>query len=527
MFHLCKPAASREARALFAGGGAVLEDHVYGSPEVAKTQGALLPELLPLLFLFMDSDVMFERAMELIHTKTECVFSAIDFTATASEGLAARVIETCLCTTAGESILRVVYDKEGNLVPTADLEEVDQYRHCKVSAHLQPSKYVTSGADKPAHWREAAQFEMLLGSRAAADTCISFVAEGESHHLYEIRIHKLHQRGEVATAARLEAIPIDETLDDSDFGQDGGADRPEPTKANERTAATTGKKVKFQDTPSDNQGPERAERDGTLAQAELYFYFEKFQALNFYYQQVNRLLGGGVAPSFYRFRLCPVSGPLLNRAFEVEEHLGRGFLEEAAQMHLDHQRAQAHFSASKNLSWQAEAPASQNQKSLPAFIIGRLVALLCKKLERVRCEDQSVLEGAGALVYCRKTDRVRGSVRRPKEYYEADCHRFQQMRDRLRGKWLLYISALEAEIIEEKLDTVLSSLTFKYSRQPELLSLIPDQVTEANLRVASVVKLHREQTVKTQKKTATVKEALENADDAAFYRDVYGDPDRA
>lgn len=105
------------------------------------------------------------------------------------------------------------------------------------------------------------------------------------------------------------------------------------------------------------------------------------------------------------------------------------------------------------------------QKSLPAFIIGRLVALMCKKLEKVTCSDENVLEGAGKLYFCRKTGAVKGSVKKLKGYYEADCERFRSIRSRLRKRWLLYLSSLEAEIIEEKLDTVMSSLTFKYSRQ--------------------------------------------------------------
>jgi len=38
IFHLSKAAANREARALFASGGAVLEDHIYGSGEVGKAK---------------------------------------------------------------------------------------------------------------------------------------------------------------------------------------------------------------------------------------------------------------------------------------------------------------------------------------------------------------------------------------------------------------------------------------------------------------------------------------------------------
>ena len=79
LFHLSKAAANREARALFASGGAVLEDHVYGSAEVFGTDGPLLPDLMPLLFFFMDTDIMFERAMERLYAPLECAFTASDF----------------------------------------------------------------------------------------------------------------------------------------------------------------------------------------------------------------------------------------------------------------------------------------------------------------------------------------------------------------------------------------------------------------------------------------------------------------
>lgn len=51
------------------------------------------------------------------------------------------------------------------------------------------------------------------------------------------------------------------------------------------------------------------------------------------------------------------------------------------------------------------------------------------------------------------------------------------------------MSYLETEVIEYNLDVILESLTFKYSRQPELLSVIPDRMTEFNLRINKVVKI--------------------------------------
>lgn len=138
LFHLSKVAAAREARALFTRGGPVLEDHVYGSPLVAAAAAPLLPELMPLLFLYMDSDSMFEAGMELLYGPALSCFTASDLLRAGGEGLARQVLETCLCTTAGESILRVVYDKDGQLVPRDQLKEAEPYAHCSLSAHCRP-----------------------------------------------------------------------------------------------------------------------------------------------------------------------------------------------------------------------------------------------------------------------------------------------------------------------------------------------------------------------------------------------------
>jgi hypothetical protein len=67
-------------------------------------------------------------------------------------------------------------------------------------------------------------------------------------------------------------------------------------------------------------------------------YFTKFQALNLYYCEVNKHFYN-TCPAFYRFKISPLipesrpGGSLLNRVFEVEEYMGRLFIEELADMH--------------------------------------------------------------------------------------------------------------------------------------------------------------------------------------------------
>ena len=57
----------------------------------------------------------------------------------------------------------------------------------------------------------------------------------------------------------------------------------------------------------------------------------------------------------------------------------------------------------------------------------------------------------------------------------------------MKTRWYLHLSVLETEIIEHKLNQIIESLTFRFTRQEELLSLIPDRMTEFNLRMNSIV----------------------------------------
>ena len=81
-------------------------------------------------------------------------------------------------------------------------------------------------------------------------------------------------------------------------------------------------------------------------------YFTKFQALNFYYNEVNKYFYN-VCPAFYRFKISPlipensVGHDILNRVYEVEEYMGRPFMDEVANMHQEHIRMLKH-QATKN-----------------------------------------------------------------------------------------------------------------------------------------------------------------------------------
>ena len=67
MYHLTKLAGEREVRALFARSDVILEDYLFRNTDIIETKGAYLPDSLPFLFLYMDSGVMHEHAMEIIY----------------------------------------------------------------------------------------------------------------------------------------------------------------------------------------------------------------------------------------------------------------------------------------------------------------------------------------------------------------------------------------------------------------------------------------------------------------------------
>jgi len=165
---------------------------------------------------------------------------------------------------------------------------------------------------------------------------VRFVAEGDSHCLFEVRVHRIGQRGD----ASISGFEVEEILADT-MSRATSPDKAKKTvswagdAAGRQTQTASGKK---------SQGllMSKRTRIGLKASGEALYFFARFQALNFYYQQVSKQLGGGITPNFYRFRLAPTWAPMLNRVYEVEEHVGRLLLEGLAEMHLSHQRLTGH-----------------------------------------------------------------------------------------------------------------------------------------------------------------------------------------
>lgn len=111
-------------------------------------------------------------------------------------------------------------------------------------------------------------------------------------------------------------------------------------------------------------------------------YFTKFQSLNIYYNEVNKHFYN-ICPAFYRFKICPMDATHspLNRVYEVEEYIGRTFIEVVANMHQEHIRtiranqAKLPMNIGKNI-YELLLDSDQ-QKSMPAYVWGAKLADLC------------------------------------------------------------------------------------------------------------------------------------------------------
>lgn len=75
-------------------------------------------------------------------------------------------------------------------------------------------------------------------------------------------------------------------------------------------------------------------------------------------------------------------------------------------------------------------------------------------------------------------------------YYRQDRERYLNCLSNFRQGWDYYLSVLEIQIIEIKLMTILDSLTFKYSRQPKFLRVLPERLTVQNLKISKKIQVH-------------------------------------
>ena len=101
-------------------------------------KGSFLPLCIPYLFVYCDSEKMSERAREFLYGQDQTIFSGSDFNQKLKKQDIAKIIETILFLNTGESILRIVYDSKGDMIPFRNVKMLDSYKHVTLSANVNP-----------------------------------------------------------------------------------------------------------------------------------------------------------------------------------------------------------------------------------------------------------------------------------------------------------------------------------------------------------------------------------------------------
>ncbi len=97
------------------------------------------------------------------------------------------------------------------------------------------------------------------------------------------------------------------------------------------------------------------------------------------------------------------------------------------------------------------------------------------------------MPGAGRITF--KEQRLVGEVTDAEDYFAFDKARYLRYLEDFKKGWHYYLSALECELIEQKLLAILESETFRHTRGAAQLSLLPDRLTDINLRISEKVQI--------------------------------------
>ena len=125
------------------------------------------------------------------------------------------------------------------------------------------------------------------------------------------------------------------------------------------------------------------------------------------------------------------------------------------------------------------------KKSFPHYLWATKLTTMVKIIQKIK--GNSHLLVAGRLTFDKQ--ELRGEVRDPKDYYRWDRARFNGMLADFKKGWGYFLSQMECDLIESKIRRVIDSHTFKESRKPANLRLIPDKLNEINLRISEKVQV--------------------------------------
>ena len=171
----------------------------------------------------------------------------------------------------------------------------------------------------------------MFNAADSDEPCIRYMVEGHLHGMFEVRFHRLNYRGDASSASY--AILGVKDVNDSD------------DEAPLQETNTTMRRVTFE---SNDQPAASVPTKKQEARREQLYFYQKFHCLNYYYKKVAEKCGTGIVPCFYRFKMSPMNEPFLSRVYEVEEHVGRSFIEEIAEMHMAHLKSIEHARIARN-----------------------------------------------------------------------------------------------------------------------------------------------------------------------------------
>ena len=139
-YHLSKVAGEAELREIYEAADVHVQDLATVNAAIKNHEGPLRPGHIPALFLNMDTEDMFERALLHVVGKKRQAYTASSFRdRSLDKPTICRIIESALFCSFGQSVLKVAQDPDGRL--HNDLPEGRTYAQALQSRNVRGNRY--------------------------------------------------------------------------------------------------------------------------------------------------------------------------------------------------------------------------------------------------------------------------------------------------------------------------------------------------------------------------------------------------
>jgi len=191
------------------------------------------------------------------------------------------------------------------------------------------------------------------------------------------------------------------------------------------------------------------------------------EALKLYYREVQKNFLQ-YCPGFFQYRVLPIASGDVKRAYSCEEHMGELFLI----------RVIKDFNKCRPRELASVAHKGRQRGSMSSFVWGRKLGEFVDDLETIQGHD---VEWAGDLKFDEKVG-VKGTYK-PEHFYSMDREFYREIARNLRKGIYYYLNNEEISAFFETVDSVLDSPAFRYTRNPDMIRLIPREIATINLRI--------------------------------------------